>query len=382
MPLGIDSTIRYALRIPADESLTQSELANPTPYNTRLHAGPPPTPIANPGLASIEAAAHPAKGRYLYFVAKPDKAHRFFTASCARLSRSTRPRTATADRRRRTPRTPGRALAVAADAERGLRGGRARLGVRRCATSSRRSSRRRCGEVESRERDGPYKLDAARLLGSELPSVNTIVARAGLLDRHRDPRAGNRLLQAGDRGRRRGGGGVWQRCPGRGLLRRGEWPPDVARRRPRDPRDARAGRGAVRARAGQTLIDLPYPSDGDGGGGGRGGRARPRRARGARRAGSRELRALDRPPAPVDAMRRAARLDLTPPAGIEPARCVDAADAGGEFRTSSASARTAARRSGRRSSSTSAVIPMSATAACASPSISPSRARAPQRLAR
>jgi UPF0755 protein len=81
MTLGMDSTIRYALRIPGTESLTESELANPTPYNTRLHAGLPPTPIANPGLASIEAAAHPANGPWLYFVAEPDKVHSFFTAS-------------------------------------------------------------------------------------------------------------------------------------------------------------------------------------------------------------------------------------------------------------------------------------------------------------
>ena len=81
MTLGIDATIRYALHIPGTESLTESELHNPTPYNTRLHAGLPPTPIANPGLASMEAAAHPADGPWLYFVAEPDKVHTFFTAS-------------------------------------------------------------------------------------------------------------------------------------------------------------------------------------------------------------------------------------------------------------------------------------------------------------
>lgn len=81
MSLGIDATIRYALHIPGTKSLTQSELANPTPYNTRLHAGLPPTPIANPGLASMQAAAHPANGPWLYFVAEPDKVHTFFTAS-------------------------------------------------------------------------------------------------------------------------------------------------------------------------------------------------------------------------------------------------------------------------------------------------------------
>jgi peptidoglycan lytic transglycosylase G len=81
MPLGIDSTIRYALHVPPTESLHESQLNNPTPYNTRLHLGLPPTPIANPGLASIQAAAHPAHVDYLYFVRKPDHVHHFFTAS-------------------------------------------------------------------------------------------------------------------------------------------------------------------------------------------------------------------------------------------------------------------------------------------------------------
>jgi uncharacterized YceG family protein len=83
IPLGIDATIRYALDIPGTEPLHESELANPTPYNTRLHTGLPPGPIANPGLASIQAAAHPAHVNYLYFVRKPDKVHHFFTASYA-----------------------------------------------------------------------------------------------------------------------------------------------------------------------------------------------------------------------------------------------------------------------------------------------------------
>ncbi len=83
MPLGIDATIRYALRIPATKSLKESDLRDPTPYNTRIHRGLVPTPIANPGLASIQAAAHPAKVKYLYFVRKPDKVHHFFTASYA-----------------------------------------------------------------------------------------------------------------------------------------------------------------------------------------------------------------------------------------------------------------------------------------------------------
>ena len=80
MPLGIDATIRYGLNVPGTESLRQSHLANPTPYNTRLHAGLPPTPIANPGLASLQAASHPRNVDYLFFARKPDKVHHFFTA--------------------------------------------------------------------------------------------------------------------------------------------------------------------------------------------------------------------------------------------------------------------------------------------------------------
>jgi len=70
MPLGIDATIRFATGN-YDRPLTESELAVESPYNTRIHAGLPPGPIGNPGLASLEAAAHPAKVDYLYYVVKP-----------------------------------------------------------------------------------------------------------------------------------------------------------------------------------------------------------------------------------------------------------------------------------------------------------------------
>ena len=70
IPLGIDSTLRYALN-DWDKPLRVSQLASPSPYNTRNHNGLPPGPIGNPGLASIQAAAHPAKTGYLFFVVKP-----------------------------------------------------------------------------------------------------------------------------------------------------------------------------------------------------------------------------------------------------------------------------------------------------------------------
>ena len=81
MPLGIDATLRYGLNIPPTESILQSQLQSNSAYNTRKRQGLPPTPIASPGLASMQAAAHPAKVKYLYFVRKPDKKHHFFTAS-------------------------------------------------------------------------------------------------------------------------------------------------------------------------------------------------------------------------------------------------------------------------------------------------------------
>jgi UPF0755 protein len=80
MPLGLDATLRYGLHIPTQEILA-SQLADPTPYNTRLYTGLPPTPIANPGLAAIRAAAHPARVDYLYFVLRPGTHRSFFTAS-------------------------------------------------------------------------------------------------------------------------------------------------------------------------------------------------------------------------------------------------------------------------------------------------------------
>jgi UPF0755 protein len=81
MPLGIDATLRYGLDIPPTQAITKQDLTSDSPYNTRKLRGLPPTPIANPGLASMQAAAHPAKVDYLYFVRKPDCRSHFFTAS-------------------------------------------------------------------------------------------------------------------------------------------------------------------------------------------------------------------------------------------------------------------------------------------------------------
>jgi UPF0755 protein len=81
MALGIDATLRYGLHIPPTKSILESQLQSSSPYNTRNRTGLPPTPIANPGLAALKAAADPARVDYLYFVRKPDHVHHFFTAS-------------------------------------------------------------------------------------------------------------------------------------------------------------------------------------------------------------------------------------------------------------------------------------------------------------
>jgi UPF0755 protein len=66
--LGIDATVRF-ITGNWTEPLKESELANPSLYNTRVHAGLPPGPIGNPGLAAIRAAANPARTGYLFYVA-------------------------------------------------------------------------------------------------------------------------------------------------------------------------------------------------------------------------------------------------------------------------------------------------------------------------
>jgi uncharacterized YceG family protein len=70
MNLGIDATVRYTVNNWTGP-LKRSELASSSPYNTYNHPGLPPGPIGNPGLASMKAAARPARTRYLYYVVKP-----------------------------------------------------------------------------------------------------------------------------------------------------------------------------------------------------------------------------------------------------------------------------------------------------------------------
>lgn len=74
--LEVDATVLYALGR-HKSVVTYDDLKVQSPYNTYLHAGLPPGPIANPGLASIQAALAPARTDYLYYVARPDGSHVF-----------------------------------------------------------------------------------------------------------------------------------------------------------------------------------------------------------------------------------------------------------------------------------------------------------------
>ena len=82
MTLGIDATVQYALGY-WKTNLTEADLQIDSPYNTRKYPGLPPGPISNPGLASIQAAAHPAHVPYLYYVARNDGSGGHYFATTA-----------------------------------------------------------------------------------------------------------------------------------------------------------------------------------------------------------------------------------------------------------------------------------------------------------
>ncbi len=77
MPLQIDSTIIYGLGSQYPGYLIRRDLRFPTPYNSYIHYGLPPTPIAMPDIPAIQAALHPSQTNVLYFVAKGDGSHEF-----------------------------------------------------------------------------------------------------------------------------------------------------------------------------------------------------------------------------------------------------------------------------------------------------------------
>ena len=80
--LEIDAAVIYGLGYANGENyagpLTQADLNKDTPYNLRMHEGLPPTPICNPGLASIRAALEPADTNYYFYALGKDGVHHFF----------------------------------------------------------------------------------------------------------------------------------------------------------------------------------------------------------------------------------------------------------------------------------------------------------------
>jgi UPF0755 protein len=78
--LGIDATSRYEAELEGRDR-GDIDFTSDSPYNTRRQTGLPPTPIANPGRASIEAALNPADGPWIYYVLEDADGHHFFTDS-------------------------------------------------------------------------------------------------------------------------------------------------------------------------------------------------------------------------------------------------------------------------------------------------------------
>ncbi|MCM1981364.1 endolytic transglycosylase MltG [Lyngbya confervoides] len=79
MTLGSDPTVEYGLGVTQtpENPLTLAQVRTPSPYNTYINPGLTPTPIASPGLASLEVSLNPAQTEYLYFVARYDGTHVF-----------------------------------------------------------------------------------------------------------------------------------------------------------------------------------------------------------------------------------------------------------------------------------------------------------------
>ncbi len=79
IPLGADPTVEYGLGITQtpEQPLTWAQVGTPSPYNTYINPGLPPTPIASPGQASLEAVLNPEDTDYLFFVARYDGTHVF-----------------------------------------------------------------------------------------------------------------------------------------------------------------------------------------------------------------------------------------------------------------------------------------------------------------
>lgn len=77
MRLQTDPTVIYGLGANFDGNLRKNDLLTDGPYNSYTRSGLPPTPIAMPGLAALNATLHPAPGKALYFVARGDGTSKF-----------------------------------------------------------------------------------------------------------------------------------------------------------------------------------------------------------------------------------------------------------------------------------------------------------------
>ncbi len=84
MALQLDATTRFATGN-YTKPLTISQLHSPSPYNTRTHSGLPPGPIDSPGMAALQAAAHPAHSHYLFFFTKPCTHNAVFASTYAQF---------------------------------------------------------------------------------------------------------------------------------------------------------------------------------------------------------------------------------------------------------------------------------------------------------
>jgi len=88
IPLAVDSSVIYASKLEGrwryDGKVYKSDIERRSPYNTRIHPGLPPGPVASPGESSLKAALNPATTEYLYYVRNPDRydgAHNFYSSS-------------------------------------------------------------------------------------------------------------------------------------------------------------------------------------------------------------------------------------------------------------------------------------------------------------
>ena len=82
MKLQADPTVIYGADL-KDNDLKSKDMKEDHPFNTYVHAGLPPTPIANPGRAALRAAANPARTDALFFMALPDRSGHVFSRDYA-----------------------------------------------------------------------------------------------------------------------------------------------------------------------------------------------------------------------------------------------------------------------------------------------------------